>query len=71
MNKSQIFILLHHVSLAVGIAMYGFQWPWAIVVFLFGMFWAWVVGHNIIHYYFAHGKYEDNLKSYFYTSYIH
>ena len=38
-----------------------------IVVFLFGMFWAWLVGHNIIHYYFSHGKYKDSLKSYFYT----
>jgi len=67
LNKSQTFILLHHISLIVGIAMYGFQWQWAIVVFLFGMFWAWLVGHNIIHYYFSHGKYKDSLKSYFYT----
>ena len=67
LNKSQTFILLHHISLIVGIAIYGFQWQWAIVVFLFGMLWAWLVGHNIIHYYFSHGKYKDSLKSYFYT----
>ena len=67
MNKSQFFILFHHISLLIGIAIYGFDWMVAIAVFFFGMFWAWLVGHNIIHYYFSHGKYEDNLKSYFYT----
>ena len=67
LNKSQIFILLHHISLAIGLAMYGFQWQWAIVVFLFSMFWAWIVGNNINHYYFAHATYKDSLKSYFYT----
>lgn len=67
MNKSQFFILFHHISLLIGIAIYGFDWMVAIAVFFFGMFWAWLVGHNIIHYYFSHGKYEDNIKSYFYT----
>lgn len=67
MNKSQFFILFHHISLLFGIAIYGFDWMVAIAVFFFGMFWAWLVGHNIIHYYFSHGKYTDNLKSYFYT----
>ena len=67
MNKSQFFILMHHISIMVGIYIYGFSWTMAFLSFLFGMFWAWVVGHNIIHYYFSHGKYEDNLKSYFYT----
>lgn len=67
MNKSQFFILFHHISLLIGIAIYGFDWMVAIAVFFFGMFWAWLVGHNIIHYYFSHGKYRDNLKSYFYT----
>lgn len=67
MNKSQFFILFHHISLLIGIAIYGFDWMVAIAVFFFGMFWAWLVGHNIIHYYFSHGKYKDNLKSYFYT----
>ena len=67
MNKSQFFILMHHISIMVGVYIYGFSWTMAFLSFLFGMFWAWVVGHNIIHYYFSHGKYEDNLKSYFYT----
>ena len=67
MNKSQFFILMHHISIMVGIYIYGFSLPMAVLSFFFGMFWAWVVGHNIIHYYFSHGKYEDNLKSYFYT----
>jgi stearoyl-CoA desaturase (delta-9 desaturase) len=67
MNKSQFFILMHHMSIVAGIYIYGFSWTMAFLSFLFGMFWAWVVGHNIIHYYFSHGKYEDNLKSYFYT----
>lgn len=67
MNKSQFFILFHHISLLIGIAIYGFDWMVAVAVFFFGMFWAWLVGHNIIHYYFSHGKYKDNLKSYFYT----
>ena len=67
MNKSQFFILMHHISIMIGIYIYGFDWSMAVLSFLFGMFWAWVVGHNIIHYYFSHGKYEDSLKSYFYT----
>ena len=67
MNKSQIFIILHHISVFLGIAIYGFDWLVAIGVFIFGMFWAWVVGHNIIHYHFSHSKYEDTPKNYFYT----
>lgn len=67
MNKSQTFILLHHISILIGIALYGLDWMVAIAVFFFGMFWAWLVGHNIIHYHFSHGKYEDNIKNYFYT----
>ena len=67
MNKSQIFILLHHISILAGITVYGFDWVVAIAVFFFGMFWAWFVGHRIIHHHFSHGKYKDNLKNYFYT----
>jgi stearoyl-CoA desaturase (Delta-9 desaturase) len=67
MSKNQFLILSHHIFLILGLIYYGFNFWYAIPIFLASMFWAKFVGSDIMHFYFAHGKYKDCLKSYFYT----
>ena len=63
MNKNLLLITLHHLALIIGIAVYGFNIWIAIAVFFASMLWAKFVG-SIMHF-IAHGKYKDNIKSYF------
>ena len=67
MNINQKIILFHHISIIIGILIYGFNPLWALLVFLLSMFWAMIVGGQVMHFYFSHKTYQDNLKSYFYT----
>ena len=67
MNRNLLLITLHHLALIIGIAVYGFDIWIAIAIFFASMLWAKFVGSDIMHFYFAHGKYKDNIKSYFYT----
>jgi stearoyl-CoA desaturase (delta-9 desaturase) len=67
MNKGQAIVLFHHVVLAIGIYLYGFNIGWAIAIFFASMAWTKFVGSDIMHYYFGHGKYEDSVKGYLYT----
>jgi stearoyl-CoA desaturase (delta-9 desaturase) len=67
MNRNLALITAHHIALVLGILFYGFNIWVAIVVFFASMLWAKFVGSDIMHFYFAHGKYKDNIKSYFYT----
>ena len=67
MNKNLLLILSHHLALILGIVIYGFNVWIAIPVFFLSMYWAKFVGSDVMHFYFAHGKYKDCIKSYFYT----
>ena len=66
-NKNLMLIFSHHALLAFGLYYYGFNIYWAIAIFFASQMWAKFVGSDVMHYYFAHGKYKDNIKSYFYT----
>ena len=67
MNRNLLLIILHHLALLVGIAVYGFNIWIAIPIFFLSMMWAKLVGSDIMHFYFSHGEYKDSIKSYFYT----
>tara|TARA_X000000950_G_C13779420_1_gene604446 strand:- start:39 stop:680 length:642 start_codon:yes stop_codon:yes gene_type:complete len=67
MNKAQMILLFHHIMLGVGIYIYGFNIAWAVAIFFASMVWTKLIGSDIVHYYFGHGKYKDCIKSYLYT----
>ena len=67
MNRNLALITAHHIALVAGVAFYGFNIYAAIIIFFASMMWAKWVGSDIMHFYFAHGKYKDCNKSYFYT----
>ena len=67
MSKNQLLILSHHVLLVLGLVFYGFNLWYAAGIFLASMMWAKLVGSDVMHFYFAHGRYKDSIKSYFYT----
>ena len=67
MNKNLLLIILHHIALAIGLVYYGINIYVAIVIFFMAMYWAKFVGSDVMHFYFAHGKYKDCSKSYLYT----
>lgn len=66
-KKNLILIIIHHIVLASAIVYYGFDIWVALAILFLSMMWSKVVGSDIMHFYFAHSRYKDSLKSYFYT----
>ena len=66
-NRNQLLILAHHLSIVIGLVYFGFNLWYATGVFFISMMWAKFVGSDVMHFYFAHGKYTDSFKSYFFT----
>ncbi len=66
-SRNQFLILAHHISIIVGLSYFGINVWYALGIFFTSMLWAKFVGHDVMHFYFAHGKYTDSIKSYFYT----
>mgnify|MGYP001175727597 CR=1 FL=1 len=67
MSRNQFLILAHHIFLVLGVFFYGLNLWYAAGIFLASMMWAKFVGSDVMHFYFAHGRYKDSIKSYFYT----
>ena len=66
-HNTQLLILLHHVFLIGGISYYGFNLAYFVLFYSIAMLYAWLVSSEIGHYHFAHGKYYDSTKNYFYS----
>ena len=66
-KKNLILIIIHHIVLASAIVYYGFDIWVALAILFLSMMWSKVVGSDIMHFYFAHSRYKDSLKSYFNT----
>jgi len=67
MSKNLFLITMHHIGLISGIMYYGFNIWIAIAIFFISMMYAKFSGSDIMHFYFAHGKYKDGWKGYLYT----